>query len=245
MRRFTSRHRVSTGAPGWMVTFGDLMTLLLTFFVMLFSISEIKQNKLYELVHSFRQHWQIATAHAGFAPLEIAAVPVVGTETEALHPEDGDGEPGRADVPVEEPFGEFTHVSRIEDQVRICVEGRVLFEAGSAELGEAGRRVLARVRDRLTGTTNRVQVIGHAAPGPLPPGAGDHEELGFRRARAVKAVLTAGPRGLEASRVRISSDGDHNLLPGTDPFDPDDRIRLRRVDIILSPAPAHEDGRNR
>ena len=35
---------VEEGAPTWVTTFADLMSLLLTFFVMLFSISEIILN---------------------------------------------------------------------------------------------------------------------------------------------------------------------------------------------------------
>lgn len=41
------------GAPEWMVTYGDLVTLLLTFFVMLFSFSTIDAQKWQSLVSSF------------------------------------------------------------------------------------------------------------------------------------------------------------------------------------------------
>ena len=34
------------GAPAWMVTYGDMVTLLLCFFVLLFSMSEIKKDKI-------------------------------------------------------------------------------------------------------------------------------------------------------------------------------------------------------
>ena len=33
-----------TGAPAWIVTYGDCMTLLLCFFVILVSMSEMKQE---------------------------------------------------------------------------------------------------------------------------------------------------------------------------------------------------------
>ena len=33
------------GAPDWMVTYGDMVTLLLTFFVLLLAMSEIKQDQ--------------------------------------------------------------------------------------------------------------------------------------------------------------------------------------------------------
>jgi len=45
-----------TGAPGWMVTYGDCMTLLLCFFVILVSMSEIKQDqKFHDVIESLTQ----------------------------------------------------------------------------------------------------------------------------------------------------------------------------------------------
>ena len=44
------------GIPEWVVTFGDMMSLLLTFFIMLVSLSEIKEEEKYQaLVESVRQ----------------------------------------------------------------------------------------------------------------------------------------------------------------------------------------------
>ena len=60
------KKKAPEGAPEWMVTFGDLMSLLLTFFVLLFSVSEIKQKKIYEMIRSIRIHWQVDAPTAGF-----------------------------------------------------------------------------------------------------------------------------------------------------------------------------------
>jgi chemotaxis protein MotB len=40
--------------PGWMVTYADLMTLLLVFFVLLFSISTVKKEKFASTIRSFQ-----------------------------------------------------------------------------------------------------------------------------------------------------------------------------------------------
>ena len=42
------------GAPDWMVTYGDLMTLLLCFFVLLFSFSSMETKKFESLKESMR-----------------------------------------------------------------------------------------------------------------------------------------------------------------------------------------------
>ncbi|MHC4092412.1 MAG: flagellar motor protein MotB, partial [Planctomycetota bacterium] len=49
------KYKASAGAPAWMVTYGDMMTLLLCFFVLLVAMSEIKQeDKFLQVVESLR-----------------------------------------------------------------------------------------------------------------------------------------------------------------------------------------------
>ena len=46
------------GIPEWVVTFGDMMSLLLTFFIMLVSLSEIKEEETYQaLVNSLQRQF--------------------------------------------------------------------------------------------------------------------------------------------------------------------------------------------
>ena len=52
------------GSPAWMSTFSDLMNLLLCFFVMLFSMSTIQEDKLAALVASMNNTFSIFDAGA-------------------------------------------------------------------------------------------------------------------------------------------------------------------------------------
>lgn len=52
------------GAPAWQTTFGDLMNLLLCFFVLLFSMSTVDAQKFEEVVASFNQTFSIFSAGA-------------------------------------------------------------------------------------------------------------------------------------------------------------------------------------
>ncbi len=52
------------GAPGWMATFGDLMNLLLCFFVMLFSMSTIDAAKFELMAASFADSFSVFSAGA-------------------------------------------------------------------------------------------------------------------------------------------------------------------------------------
>ena len=46
---------VEEGAPTWVVTFGDMMSLLLTFFILMFSMSEVKQDRFLLAAQSLRE----------------------------------------------------------------------------------------------------------------------------------------------------------------------------------------------
>ena len=52
------------GAPAWMATFSDLMTLLLCFFVLLFSMSSIEEAKLNEMVAAMNNSFSIFSSGA-------------------------------------------------------------------------------------------------------------------------------------------------------------------------------------
>ena len=53
------------GIPEWVVTFGDMMSLLLTFFIMLFSMSEIKEEQQYQaMLDALHQQFGQSSAHA-------------------------------------------------------------------------------------------------------------------------------------------------------------------------------------
>jgi len=57
------------GVPEWVVTFGDMMSLLLTFFIMLVSLSEIKEEEKYQaMLESMTQRFGYASSEVSLAP---------------------------------------------------------------------------------------------------------------------------------------------------------------------------------
>ncbi|MBV0933037.1 OmpA/MotB family protein [Marinobacterium weihaiense] len=63
----SSRRRELTdesGSPGWLMTYADLMTLLLVFFVLLFSMSNLERERFADAVRSFQSAFQRAVSGA-------------------------------------------------------------------------------------------------------------------------------------------------------------------------------------
>lgn len=226
------------GTPAWTVTFGDLMTLLLTFFVLLFSVSEVKQNKVYELIHSIRTHWKVEAPTAGFHTVRFDSAVNALAEEAREAPDQHLGKAGKTSQQVENPFGPHAHVAQHESSLHLNIEGLVIFDAGSAVVKSQGREILARVRRHLSGAPNRIFIVGHTSPERIEGGRfGDHDDLAIQRAKAVKAILMSNEEndGVREERIRICSDGRNSKLPGVDWFDAEERARLRRVEIIVTP----------
>ena len=60
------------GIPEWVVTFGDMMSLLLTFFTMLVSLSEIKEEEKYQaLVESVKKQFGYTKSITSVTPGDI------------------------------------------------------------------------------------------------------------------------------------------------------------------------------
>lgn len=64
------------GAPLWTVTFGDMMSLLLTFFILLFSMSELKMDKFLLASQSLREAMGGTAAEAIVDPMGLMPDPV-------------------------------------------------------------------------------------------------------------------------------------------------------------------------
>ena len=71
------------GAPAWIVTFADLMSLLLTFFVLLLSFSSMEVNEFKKLAGAMRESFGLQSFErlAGFVELEGG---IVGTEARTV-----------------------------------------------------------------------------------------------------------------------------------------------------------------
>lgn len=228
------------GAPEWMVTFGDLMSLLLTFFVLLFSVSEIKDKKIFDMIRSFENYFKVESSSAGFHLENFDSVQNLLATFARQLPDRASGNEGRTEELIENPLGKDVSVCKVDDNLLIQIEGRVLFEEGSAEVKNDGRDLLQRLQQKLIGYPNLIRVVGHTSPLPLASTSEyqDHFDLGYARAKAVRTILLSeGSQGdgIKPERIAIGSRGDQDLLPGVDPFDKADRARLRRVEVIVTP----------
>lgn len=219
------------GAPEWVVTYGDMMSLLLTFFIMLVSMSEIKQD-----TGKFRAMMDALTQVFGSDFGKFGAPGTSFQKTSMYNKLSslgtmGEGGLKRGSIKKKGPGGANNPVSRIRDGNVVTLGGPVSFEKFSAELSPELTANLDVIANVVAHKANRIEIRGHDSLEPLPENSSyrDALDLSFFRAHAVANYLIG--KGIEPSRIRVSAAGDSE--PRTLPRDKEVQKLNRRVDVFL------------
>lgn len=194
------------GAPEWLMTYGDLMSLLLTIFVMLVSMGELKQTDKFQGVAD-SLHEQFGTDSAsGLAPGELRprnstlAAAAIASRLQRRTAMGIDVVPA-GNLPGDQP----ERLLRPGERTTLGIA--IYFAGDSAELSNQNQAELQRIARLLSGKPHTIEVRGHSAPASgVSTIGGDPWELAFRRARATMQFLV-DDLGLEESRIRISAAG--------------------------------------
>lgn len=195
------------GIPEWVVTFGDMMSLLLTFFIMLVSLSEVKQEELYQaMVESMRQQFGHDSSSASLAPGKMRPRTAENSQLAAM------GRAMRANImqggnKVEAPVGDNMLVKTVPGGTRTSIGTVVAFAPHTSELTEKNQQVLTSVRSQLDGKPQRIEVRGHTSRMPVKEKFRDNWDLAYERARQVSEFLIE--IGIDRQRVRLTVAGEH------------------------------------
>jgi chemotaxis protein MotB len=204
--------------PEWVVTFGDMMSLLLTFFIMLVSMSEIKSEDKYKaLVESMRDQFGYSTRRNGLAPVDVTPLtsePSVIAAT-AFHAENANKVKGHE--PNKTPIGEEPLVRILRPGQATAVGSVVFFETASSELDAAAKKQLDVTASLLIGKPQKIEVRGHCNAEITARTAGTDTgmTLAFQRAMSVMQYLKYN-HGIPAARFRISMAGDSEPIAVVD-----------------------------
>lgn len=217
------------GAPAWMVTYGDMVTLLLTFFVLLLSMSELKkEEKLMEFMEVIREAFGY---RGGFrqSPIEQAVLQpknvtlremlIIPTNTEDFSKSDDAGRRGMRDK-----------VKPIRPAERFVLGAPVQFDELSADLRIEERDAIAAFADQIRGFHTQIEIRGHCSARPVDGTAfASHTDLAFQRARRVQQALIDA--GIEADRLVVIAAGTNEPL-AKGAYRPQERVRNDIVELI-------------
>lgn len=246
------------GAPAWMATFADLMSLLMCFFVLLLSFSEMDLQKYKQVAGSMKMAFGIqrvvkadsiprgtSIIKQEFSPgkPQPTVMDVVKQQTEDDAREQLRLDPPLSDEVLElmdlieqnlaqEIEAEVLEVLLYEDGVMIRVREKDAFPSGSAELQEGFESVLDKLSDLLDETDGRIVVSGHTDNVPINTLVyPSNWVLSAARSASVVHYLSE-IRFSDPSRIEIRAFAD--TQPVAPNNSPENRARNRRIEISVN-----------
>jgi chemotaxis protein MotB len=226
---------VEEGAPDWVVTFGDLMSLLLCFFVLMLSFSEMDRQK-YKLMSG-----SMAQAFGVQRKTRVMEVPkgqkiiakdfdqdVIATRMreELIREIRSEVEKYLSDV------GNLVRVDQEGDRVIIRLMGETTFDSGQAVIRAEMAPLLRSIGEMLKDTKGEVIVAGHTDNVPVSGGPyGSNRVLSMARAASVAEFLIR-EAGVPPARIATMGYGEYRPLESNDTAE--GRRKNRRVEITLS-----------
>jgi chemotaxis protein MotB len=177
----------------WLITFADLAALLVTFFVMLFSMSSVEMARWNEVTEELSRYLNPALLQDSPGPGTMIELPV----TAAAEGANLDYLSGVLEMQTaKDPALADAILRRSDDRIVVSFPGSLLFAPGKAELSDKGRMAIHRLGGLLRNLRNRIDVAGHSDPGafegeaqPEPGIRGATWELSLGRAYAVATAL--------------------------------------------------------
>lgn len=239
MSRRKKNSQDSGGGGEWLTTYADLMTLLLTFFVLLYSFSTVDAIKFKEI------SWSLAKALGGKSGVinnggNVGPIPINQNPGEGIK---DNNNIGKNEGELQQIFDQVTKEIKeknldtkiqIKEDLRgvvIELQEKILFDTGRADIKDESKQTLSKIADILLKYPNEIIVEGHTDNVPINTGYyKTNWELSSDRAVKVARFLVE-VKGLNPRKVQAVGCGEFRPIESNDT--PEGRKKNRRVNILI------------
>jgi len=231
-------------AERWLLTYADMITLLMLFFIVLYSMSNVdseKYKKLSQALQTVFQGGNIGIFDEGVVPGQggiLSGGRGILDNAGQLPSEKGKAQKKkinlskvRAMLKQDVNTGRVT-VTSSEIGIVVTLAADSYFDEGSAEILPAARTSLEKIANLLRGFDNSLRVEGHTDDHPFRNLRGDFQsnwELAAARSLKVLGYLEAS--GIKKDRLSAVAFG--SSRPKVPNETPEDRASNRRVEIVI------------
>ncbi len=143
MAKRTRARTERAGAPMWVVTFGDMMALLLCFFILLQMFSELKQERQYQRVITAIREAFGYSGGIGVLPLRDPPVRSIVEQLEEMALKQYEDTKTTSRSPVDSIEGAFVRVKKVREGTMFTIGGPAGFDELSAEVNQSFRAELS------------------------------------------------------------------------------------------------------
>ncbi len=216
------------GLPGWLATFGDLMSLLLTFFVLLLSFSTMKQEDFENAIGAIQGSLGVLDGEPLLNnPIKLHVPITKGEVVQAKPVKESVKKEIEEEIQAE---GQEENVEVIEgpEGIIVRIKDNVAFGSGKADVKEDFKALLTRIGAVLNRMPNPIEIEGHTDAVPIT-----NEEFPnnhwLSNARAMQVLdLLVDEVGIDGARLSAVGYGEHRPLY---PHDGSESAKNRRVEI--------------
>ncbi len=218
------------GIPGWVVTYGDMMSLLLTFFILLISFSTIQETKFKEAMESLQGALGVLEEYPTMIEQPNVLIPQPRqTDNSEIYYQVRQLE----QFLLKENLDQAVRVEVTDDGIKLSIVDSVLFASAKADLQATALDLLDRIAVMVDGVGQEVTVSGHTDSVPInTPRFPSNWELSAARAISVARRF----QDLGIAPERISATGFGEWRPIDDNDTSQGRAANRRVEIFLKTA---------
>ncbi len=218
------------GSPAWMTTYGDMVTLLLTFFILMFAMSTVNEQKFMQAALSLQNALGVLPKNIGVVGELSPAIGTTGASFERIDM-----------LESMEQIAEMFQEEALEDVATVEVTGpgevlirmgdEVLFDPGESELKSQALRVLRGITNSIQGKTESVYVEGHTDNVPIStPEFPSNWELSS--ARALRVLRLLEEMGVPPAQLAAVGHSQHVPIESNESLE--GRARNRRVELWIT-----------
>lgn len=253
MRRQREQEAEKDKSERWLLTYSDLITLLMIFFVVLYSMSKVDADKFQAIAESLNRalgggtparidlndHPSGPSVLQNGTPAAPATAP--GKENDAKNA----NSQGNADTEnmtiegIKAKLDKFAQdngiqaklVSSIEERgLIVSIQETLLFASGSADLDARAREILGKISTVLAAAPNQIRVEGHTDNVPIHTAQfPSNWELSVIRSTNVLQILQHD--GISPNRLSAAGYGEYRPIASND--SPEGQSKNRRIDLVI------------
>ena len=214
-------------APFWLTTYSDMVTLLLTFFVMIVAMSEIKKDHMMEALSYFKGRKSVFE--------NSQPVPIIPQESDPAEEKKEKAEQVEALLNYIESnnLQDKVQVNYKDESMHVVITDSVMFNSGSSALLDAAQRILGLVAQATPDSSETITVIGHTDDQPIRTARfPSNWELSAGRAASVVRFLISQENSLPPDRYQAIGKGEYEPVDtnGT----PEGRAKNRRIELLIN-----------
>lgn len=240
----------------WLITYSDLITLLMIFFVVMYSMSKVDNNKFRAMADALNitlggtpGKISIAETASGDSLIEMGG-PQSNTQSTSADPKNSNqmqqNSYGNASVEnmtiqsIKAKLDQFAKTNGIESKLIsnteerglvVSIQDTLLFQPGSAEIASNANDILHKISSILAASQNYIKVEGHTCTLPIHTSQYQSNwELSVIRATNVVHILSNNGQ-IDPKRLSATGYGEFRPIASNDTED--GRIKNRRVDLVI------------